>query len=465
MKYSVIGCTTALLCMLVSQTALAKPVEFCGKTYALDSTTVTCNLRSVTSVGPLARLTSVKSLELSSTSVSDLQPLSKLKHLEFLGLNSTKVADLKPLAKLPQLRILYLSSTEVKHLRPLAGLKTLETLSITYTGVANLKPLNTLTRLESLRVDGTKVSNLTPISTLANLTKLSLRKTPVTSLAPIGRLGKLKSLEISQSKVSEFEALRRLTQLEVFNAAGTAFSDTSVLAPSLQFLQLANTQVSDLRPLSAQTQLMFLDLKSTKVVDLAPLARLTKLNHLELSNTAVAELAPLAGVAGLRKLYLNQTKVSDLGPLHRIKLSVLEVSGSPISEASLSAFSKAVPGCALHDTRMLRPLTTTVTTELTARSPCRTKALKRLFESLQGRFSYCLGSDVFPLPDRGVRGFAVVKAQVRTKGRLLDLKVTAPTPKAGQCIKDVLAKAKVTGVGKGTCELKAMISFEQGFKE
>ena len=71
-------------------------------------------------LSPLAKLKSLKELDLRHTQVSDLSPLAELKNLEHLVLNDTQVSDLSALVELNNLRTLYLENTQVRDLSPLA---------------------------------------------------------------------------------------------------------------------------------------------------------------------------------------------------------------------------------------------------------------------------------------------------------------------------------------------------------
>ena len=82
----------------------------------------------------------------------------------------------------------------------------------------------------------------------------------------------------------------------------------------LSVLDLAESAVSDLTPLTNLTKLQALYLQETTVSDLTPLANLTKLQTLNLRETAVSDLTPLANLTKLQTLYLQETTVSDLTP-------------------------------------------------------------------------------------------------------------------------------------------------------
>lgn len=62
----------------------------------------------VSDISPIAKVTSLKGLNLSMTGVKDLSPLKNLKNLESLDISHTPVVDLMPLKKLKNLRFLNL---------------------------------------------------------------------------------------------------------------------------------------------------------------------------------------------------------------------------------------------------------------------------------------------------------------------------------------------------------------------
>ncbi len=70
----------------------------------------------LTDLAPLAGLSALQSLHVSSTQVTDLQPLASLSALQSLNVDSTKVTDLKPLAGLSALQSLNVSNTQVTDL-------------------------------------------------------------------------------------------------------------------------------------------------------------------------------------------------------------------------------------------------------------------------------------------------------------------------------------------------------------
>jgi Leucine-rich repeat (LRR) protein len=135
--------------------------------------------------------------------------------------------------------------------------------------------------------------------------------------AEISQLSDLVDLNLAQTSVDDLAPLTGLTALQSLGLTGTAVADLSPLArlTALQHVALSQTSVADLGPLANLTALNSLSIDETGVTDLSPLAELTSLQGLILDKTAVANLAPLSGLTGLHSLYLSRTAVADLSPL------------------------------------------------------------------------------------------------------------------------------------------------------
>ena len=137
------------------------------------------------------------------------------------------------------------------------------------------------------------------IRTLTALESLNLRDSQVSNLTPLSGLLALKSLDLESTHVSDLTPLSGLT--------------------ALRSLDLMSAQVSDLTPLSGLTALEYLNLWNTQVSNLTPLSGLTALESLNLRYTQVSNLTPLSGMMTLKSLNLGGTQVSKLTPLSGLK--------------------------------------------------------------------------------------------------------------------------------------------------
>ena len=154
----------------------------------------------------------------------------------------------------------------------------------------------------------------------------------------------LKDLNLNQTQVSDVSPLSALSQLKDLNLNQTQVSDVSPLSvlSQLESLCLYQTQVSDVSPLSVLSQLQYLYLDQTQVSDFSPLSALSQLESLSLAQTQVSDVSPLSALSQLRDLHLYQTQVSDVSPLSTLsQLQVLSLAQTQVSDVSpLSALSQ-----------------------------------------------------------------------------------------------------------------------------
>ena len=165
----------------------------------------------------------------------------------------------------------------------------------------------------------------------------------------------IRSLALAQTQVSDLRPLASLTALHFLDLSQTQVSDLRPLASltALHFLALAQTQVSDLRPLAHLRALQSLALAQTQVSDLRPLASLTALHFLALAQTQVSDLGPLADLRALQSLYLWDTQVSDLGPLADLRaLETLYLSRTQVSDLGPLAHLRMLETLSLWGTQI-----------------------------------------------------------------------------------------------------------------
>jgi Leucine-rich repeat (LRR) protein len=105
----------------------------------------------------LGRLTALQTLNLDVTQVTDLGPLKGLTTIRTLNLSSTKV------------RTMTVYSPPAADFGPLKGLTALQTLDLLFTHVADLVPLTSLNALQNLSMYRTQVTDLAPVQDLPNL--------------------------------------------------------------------------------------------------------------------------------------------------------------------------------------------------------------------------------------------------------------------------------------------------------
>lgn len=141
----------------------------------------------------------------------DLSPLVVLDWLRTLSFkNVAEVVDIGPLAGLSSLRSLTLYGTGVRDLSAAAAMESLETLLCQHTPVRDLSPLRRARKLRGLAINGTEVVELGPIADLRYLEELNLGGLVIDDLAPLFGLQRLRKLWLRGARVdaSQLEDLR-----------------------------------------------------------------------------------------------------------------------------------------------------------------------------------------------------------------------------------------------------------------
>ena len=349
----------------------------------------------------------IKSLDISNhKTIKTLEPVSRLTSLENLNCSNTSVTDLTPVRNLSKLKVLEFSNDSITSLKPLRFCFALKEINASKTQIDTLDILSNLTGINKLLIDSTNVSNISPLSSLKNLTVLSLAYTPVTDLSPLSGMKSLKRLIINNTRVSDISALSGLTSLEYINLDNTNVSDISPLADikTLKVIQANNTPLNDFDGLGKEQSLNLIycdntgiDLKKAmdfmeknpetlvifnserlkkwwenlspewkevfskyyninqpptkeklheivnikefsiagnkKITDLKPVKMLFRLQKLDISNTGISDLSPLAGLGNLRILILKNTPVSTFESLSNITtLQIVDADTTKVSD-------------------------------------------------------------------------------------------------------------------------------------
>lgn len=101
----------------------------------------------------------------------------------------------------------------------------------------------------------------------------------------------------------------------------------------ITFLDLMNTSIWDLTPISGMTGMIELHLRGAEVDDLTPISDMTGMTILDLGNTQVSDLAPINGMTDMTTLYLDSTQVSDLMPISGMAgMTTLHLDNSQVSD-------------------------------------------------------------------------------------------------------------------------------------
>ena len=185
--------------------------------------------QQITDLRPLARLTKLKTLELSQASnLKDLSPLAALSNLTYLSLSGLETEDISALASLSKLTTLNISGARnVSDLTPVGRLLGLRTLTLTgCKKVSDVTPLSRLAGLRALKLSGCEnVTDLSPLTKCArSLTGLDLTGcASLSDIYPLAKLPRLRTLNLRKcGKIAEEDLVwlqRRLSDCKIQSAA------------------------------------------------------------------------------------------------------------------------------------------------------------------------------------------------------------------------------------------------------
>ena len=321
---------------------------------------------SVTDIGPLSKLSSLRNVNLSGTGVTDLMPLRNLNALEVLDISGTQVSSLEalrysnnlrvlkinhtPLSDIglftafPLLEILDFSHTSVSGLVPVKDLAALNELRFAYTPVSDLSPLSGLAALEILDFSGTQVLNTGVLKNLGQLRMVCFDDTRVNTLASFGALGEIRKIYCDKTPISKEQAI---SFMQDHPGVTVIFESEELLAwwkgmsndwkkvfalyapldnpPTTEQLHRLVTidslilngraGIGTLQPAERLPYLRHLELTGTSVTELDPLHDLSGLEVINAANSRITGIAPLAGLKKLKVLAVDNTGVNDLSPL------------------------------------------------------------------------------------------------------------------------------------------------------
>jgi hypothetical protein len=196
---------TSLEVLGMKQCGVVSSLEPIGTFSATMTKVVISSADGVSSLAPLSRLRSLRSLYLEFLdNVRELDPVSNLTALRQLRVCGMKeVSSLAPLSRASLLEALDLTGLpNVSSLQPISDLAALKRLQVQNTSsVSTLEPLSTLRTLQRLRVGQLTVSTLEPLSTLCSLQHLNVALlTVISTLNPLSALTGLHDLVVKKSK-------------------------------------------------------------------------------------------------------------------------------------------------------------------------------------------------------------------------------------------------------------------------
>jgi Leucine-rich repeat (LRR) protein len=361
------------------------------------------NNPGIRSLEPLAQLTRLRYLNLSSTAINDLTPIRNLTALTDLSVSATQITDLQairyaaemrhldishtaihnadPLQKMIALQWLDASDSQVADLAPLAGLVDLRFLSLRRAPAFALPAIAALNKLEHLNIASTGVTDIAAIAGMQRLVSLNIDSTRIRDLRPLANMTSLKEISANYSRIDNIEPLKTLPSLEriycdhtqivrsVADAFMTERPGVLIIYDSKDLMSWwesigtpwrtallptnANPSKDDLARLA---NIDSLNLRNVAAINgLEPVKRFPRLTRLNLSGTGITDISPLRDLKEVVYLDISHTEVVDVGPLRMWKnLTTLHASNTKIQNidplASLGSLKELViDDTGIHD--------------------------------------------------------------------------------------------------------------------
>jgi len=293
------------------------------RTLGMDNTP---NVMSIADYSPLASATSLVEVNMQAHPLGTAAVFKDLKQLTTLVLNWGQVTHADDLATLPKLKVLHLYNVGLGSISFLEGMRQLEVLSLGQAGVSPvpvtaLSVLQGLTNVTWLTLDGraiTSADQIVPyLRHLPRLTSLSLENVPLQDGTGLALLAPLQYLNLNNTSLRGLEFARGMSELRNlglhngnrtmripsadWGVISTLTSLVSLTAGmhdfrrldflgsngALQNLAVDNSQVTDLGPLVANSQLVTLSAAFGVITDLRPLLELPNLRYVNVSGNPI----------------------------------------------------------------------------------------------------------------------------------------------------------------------------------
>ncbi|GAB3218860.1 leucine-rich repeat domain-containing protein [Algoriphagus aestuariicola] len=307
---------------------------------------------SISDLVPITRFVNLASLDFSNNPVADLFPLSEVKTLTKLTGKNTQVADLSALRENKVLEYIDLENSPVASITDIVALPKLVYLNVNGGDVsveevpgilAQMPDLNLVYRTDELSAwwDG-----LDPIWKDVFREKFSLGESPETE--QLHRLASQPELKFERLSIPDLKALSvfdNLRSLEVFDTPISSVAPLSGLN-LLTKLRLSQVAVTDFLPISGLSLLQELDLSNTGIEDLSPISNLRELKKLNISGTNLKTLKGLEPLIALEELDVASTNLRSLKPLDGItSLRKLSCFNTNLSSRAVDSFKSSHPDC------------------------------------------------------------------------------------------------------------------------
>ncbi|WP_277156472.1 leucine-rich repeat domain-containing protein [Bifidobacterium sp. ESL0798] len=293
-------------------------------------------------ITPLKNLNKLETLYLNNSAITDLTPLATMTSLSKLDLSSEpqngdrvgKISDVTPLGELNNLSELYLRGNRISDITALTRFDRIRQIDVSGNIIHSLPSLEELHCIESFIAEDNQIERIVEPSTTTKFNgSLDLKNNRIQDLMPLAKYDCINELRLDNNQISDISPIAHNNVGGLF-LTNNRISDISTLAGNREIVNLflSNNKVKDITALRTMASLAAVDLCSNQVADITPIASLQQLKYLYLSGNGIDDITPLKNLINLRYLWLENNHISDATPLAGLtKLSSLTIGKQNIS--------------------------------------------------------------------------------------------------------------------------------------
>lgn len=324
----------------------------------------------LTSLNDLQYLSSLEKLSIDHTAINDLSVSSSWTSLEDLSMANSQISEFSFLTSISSLKGLNIESVKIDSFAFLSEMNNLLRLKLSSTNFNDLSIINSLTQLNTLYLDETSLGSLEGFSDSLSLEIISIEKTKIADVKPLVNFPTLKMIycdgsQVNQENVEDFIAINP-NVLIIYETKSlrnwwanldenlksfirTKIDSVSEPPPTETLHQIIFTETADLsgqhsinsiEGFQQLINLKKLNINGTMVSDLTPISSNSQLEELILSKTPITDVSPLKGNKKLQVLDIQETGVSDLSSLTELnELELIKADSSGITQKEAHDFN------------------------------------------------------------------------------------------------------------------------------
>jgi internalin A len=295
-----------------------------GMEYAVNLLELRMRNDNITSLSPIAGLTTLTVLDVAHNGVTSLSYVPSLTGMKELILTDNNFSNITPLAGMTQLEKLHLDSNNLGNVAAVAGLTNLHSLFLNDNSISNLAPVAGLTNLVTLDVGNNNVTNITPIAGLTNLTSLTLSHNSISDISAVADMTEVSSIYLDNNNLTDISAVAGLSSTITLHLEYNQIVDISPMAglDTMKYLYLQNNQIQtvDLRNANLPSLYRANFANNPVTTVLLPRATLDQdaFNSIMNGNSSsYVGVAELNGVLDLDLSGVDFIQISDLSSMHK----------------------------------------------------------------------------------------------------------------------------------------------------